>query len=84
MLEETNCDGIMIGRGALGNPWLVKEVEHYLEFNEYIEKPSKEEIINQAIEHLELFGKISKEGIERIIKEKIPNIKEVKLYEEII
>ena len=54
MLEETNCDGIMIGRGALGNPWLVKEVEHYLEFNEYLEKPSKEEIINQAIEHLEL------------------------------
>ena len=31
MLEETNCDAVMIGRGVLGNPWLIKECVEYLE-----------------------------------------------------
>lgn len=30
MLEETNCDAVMIGRGVLGNPWLIKECNNYL------------------------------------------------------
>lgn len=30
MLERTNCDGIMIGRGALGNPWIFKRIDAYL------------------------------------------------------
>lgn len=33
MLEETNCDAVMIGRGTLGNPWLIKECVEYLENN---------------------------------------------------
>ena len=63
MLEETNCDGIMIGRASLGNPWLVQEIEHYLEHQEYLEKPSVEEIIQQAIEHLEVLVVESNEKI---------------------
>lgn len=31
MLEKTNCDGIMIGRGALGNPWLFRRINAYLD-----------------------------------------------------
>ncbi len=31
MLETTNCDAVMIGRGVLGNPWLIKECVEYLE-----------------------------------------------------
>ena len=31
MLEYTNCDAVMIGRGVLGNPWLIKECVEYLE-----------------------------------------------------
>lgn len=31
MLDETGCDAIMIGRGVLGNPWLIKECVEYLE-----------------------------------------------------
>jgi len=31
MLQETHCDGVMIGRGVLGNPWLIKECVEYLE-----------------------------------------------------
>lgn len=54
MFETTNCDAIMIGRASLGNPWLIKEIEHYLEHQEYLEKPTNEQIINQAIEHLEV------------------------------
>lgn len=34
MLEETNCDAVMIGRGALGNPWLIKECVEYIEKKE--------------------------------------------------
>ena len=30
MLEYTKCDAIMIGRGVLGNPWLIKEIDTYL------------------------------------------------------
>ena len=33
MLEETGCDAVMIGRGVLGNPWLIKECVDYLENN---------------------------------------------------
>lgn len=38
MLEQTNCDMVMIGRAVLGNPWLIKETVDYLEYNI---KPSK-------------------------------------------
>lgn len=31
MIEETGCDGVMLARGALGNPWIYREVEQYLE-----------------------------------------------------
>lgn len=31
MIEDTGCDGVMLARGALGNPWIYKEVEQYLE-----------------------------------------------------
>lgn len=54
MLEMTNCDGIMIGRGLLGNPWLAQEVEHYLATGTKLEPVSNEEKINQCLEHLNL------------------------------
>ena len=31
MMEDTGCDGVMLARGALGNPWIYREVEQYLE-----------------------------------------------------
>jgi nifR3 family TIM-barrel protein len=54
MKELTNCDGIMIARGLLGNPWLIKEIETYFNTGVIIEKPNYQERINQAIEHLDL------------------------------
>lgn len=44
MLEYTKCDAIMIGRGALGNPWIIKNTVNYLENKEIIAPTSKEKI----------------------------------------
>lgn len=51
MLEETGCDGIMIGRGARGNPWLFEEIRAYLESGELLPRPSKEEVRNMMLRH---------------------------------
>lgn len=52
MLDETGCDAIMIGRGALGNPWFIKEVISYIEDGIIIDNPSPNDKIDMAIKHL--------------------------------
>jgi nifR3 family TIM-barrel protein len=54
MIAETGCDGIMIGRGALGNPWLFREIAHYLATGEHLPPPTTEERIYVALEHARL------------------------------
>jgi len=54
MREHTNCDGLMIARGAQGNPWLLKQVSHYLKTGEKLPYPSKEEKIKEALRHFNL------------------------------
>jgi len=54
MKEITNCDGIMIARGAQGNPWLLKEVAEYLRSGKIIEKPNFDEKIKIALKHFDL------------------------------
>jgi len=54
MLQETGCDGVMIGRAALGYPWIFREVAHFLATGERISGPSPQERIEVAIEHLYL------------------------------
>ena len=44
MLEETGCDGIMIGRAVRGNPWLFEQVSNYLTTGREIERPSRAEV----------------------------------------
>ncbi len=61
MIEETLVDGIMIGRGALGNPWLLKEINEYLENGKIIEKPTLNEKIDIAIKHINYLLEIKKE-----------------------
>lgn len=63
MKDVSNCDGIMIARGAQGNPWLLKEVAHYLKTGEKIEKPSFEEKIEVALRHFELLLEIKGDHI---------------------
>ncbi|NLW92777.1 MAG: tRNA dihydrouridine synthase DusB [Syntrophomonadaceae bacterium] len=54
MLEETNCDAIMIGRGAMGNPFLFREAVALVEEGTIIEPATIEERIGIAIRHLDL------------------------------
>ena len=44
MIDETGCDGIMIARGARGNPWLFQRTIHYLETGELLPGPTRQEI----------------------------------------
>ena len=46
-------DGIMIGRGAIGYPWIFNEIKHYLKTGEYLAKPTMKERLNLCREHLE-------------------------------
>ena len=54
MLEKTKCDAIMIGRGAQGNPWIFKRINHYMETGEILPEPTLEEKITSAIKHMNL------------------------------
>ena len=54
MLDKTNCDAIMIGRGAQGNPWIFKRINHYMQTGEILPEPTLDEKINTAIKHLRL------------------------------
>lgn len=51
MLDETKCDAVMIGRGVLGNPWLIKQCLDYFEGKE-ITKPTNLDILNMVEKHL--------------------------------
>jgi tRNA-dihydrouridine synthase B len=64
LIEYTNCDAIMIGRSALGNPWIFKRVVHYLESGESFPLPSDNEKIDLALRHLDMnFEFKGKKGI---------------------
>lgn len=63
MLEYTKCDAIMIGRGVLGNPWLIKEIDEYLKTGIIIEKPTYEEKIKMCYKHLSYLLKIKNEHV---------------------
>lgn len=52
VLALTNADAVMIGRAALGNPWVIKQLTHYLKTGEVLDDPTPIEIIGTAKEHL--------------------------------
>ena len=54
MFEETGVDAVMIGRAALGNPWVFREVRHFLETGEHLAPPSWEEKREVITEHLSM------------------------------
>ncbi len=54
MLETTGCDGLMIGRGAQGNPWIFREILYYLETGKRMPLASKEEKAAVIKRHIEL------------------------------
>ncbi len=62
MFEKTKVDGIMIGRGAIGNPWLFEEILHYLKGEEQ-RVVSNTEKLNTILEHIELEVKEKGENV---------------------
>ena len=63
LLEETGCDGIMIGRAARGNPWIFKQIDDYLSKGIMPEPIEKEEIRQTILEHAELMTEYKGEYI---------------------
>jgi len=57
MLVETGCDVVMIGRAALGNPWIFSRTIHFLSTGELLPFPSIYEKLNTALRHLDLVSK---------------------------
>lgn len=54
MMEDTGCDGVMIGRGAQGNPWIFREVVSYLETGVIPDRPDKKTIRETILHHADL------------------------------
>ena len=57
MLDETKCDAVMIGRGCLGNPWLIKECVDYLESGIEPTPVSLEEKLDMILKHIDYLKK---------------------------
>ncbi|MFC1621308.1 tRNA dihydrouridine synthase DusB [Candidatus Omnitrophota bacterium] len=54
MLDETGCDTITVARGALGNPWIFKEIKEFLKTGNILKRPSMKEVTNIMKFHLDL------------------------------
>lgn len=54
MFDETGVDGVMIGRGAIGNPWIFEQTRHYLETGELLPEPTLQEKLEICAEQLRL------------------------------
>ncbi len=51
MKRQTGCDGFMIGRGAQGNPWIFRQILHYMETGEEMSKPDIREVADMILRH---------------------------------
>lgn len=54
MIEETGCDGIMVGRASRGNPWIFREINSYLDTGVIPERPTKDEVRDVILRHAAL------------------------------
>jgi tRNA-dihydrouridine synthase len=63
LLDHTGCDGVMIGRGALGNPWMLYRTIHYLTEGELLADPTPREKMEIAILHMDRLVKLKGESV---------------------
>jgi tRNA-dihydrouridine synthase B len=61
MMDETGCDAVMIGRGAQGNPWIFRSINHYIKTGELLSKPDIEEKKQMMLRHLEMLVELKGE-----------------------
>lgn len=67
MFEYTNVDGIMCGRGTLGNPWLFEQIIYYLNTGNKLGRPTLEEKLNVMTKHIKM--EVEEKGEDVAIKE---------------
>ena len=67
MFEQTGVDGIMIGRGSFGNPWIFKNIKHYLQTGEKLPQPTNQERLQVMEKHIQLA--VEEKGEDVAIKE---------------
>ena len=67
MFEQTGVDGIMIGRGSFGNPWIFRNIKHYLETGEKLPQPTNNEKLEVMEKHIKLA--VKEKGEDVAIKE---------------
>ncbi len=63
MMEETGCDGVMVARGARGNPWIFGEIREYLETGREKERPSLREICGMILRHASMQAEFKGEAM---------------------
>ncbi len=66
MLDETGVDAVMIGRAALGNPWIFKQVDEYLKSGKIIPGPTPIERVEMCLKHLNYLLEIKDERVVRL------------------
>lgn len=54
LMEQTHCDGVMIGRAARGNPWIFREILGYLKTGRNVPRPTLEELKDMMLRHAKL------------------------------
>lgn len=54
LVDQTGCDGIMVGRAAQGNPWIFRQITHYLDTGELLDKPTLSEVKEMIVRHAQL------------------------------
>lgn len=100
MLDETNCDLVMIGRAVLGNPWIIKETVEYLNNGIEPKKVSYEDRLDMIIKHIEYLSESIPEklvllqmrshvlwylkGYKSDLKKTIMNVKTIEEFKELI
>lgn len=62
-IQQSRCDGIMVGRAARGNPWIFKQINHWRERGELLPGPSENELRETVIRHLDLLCRLKGERI---------------------
>lgn len=63
IFNETNCDAIMIGRASLGNPYIFKQISHYLKTHEILGEQTKNEKIHMCLKHMKYLLEIKNEKV---------------------
>jgi nifR3 family TIM-barrel protein len=63
MMQETNCDAVMIGRGTLGNPWLIKQTVDYLNTGTYQKEISNDEKLDYIMDHMQRLKELKGEKL---------------------